>query len=84
MDLARSLESSDLASRLGGAERTKVAAEIARLSARDRYILWMAGHGSSTHEIAVRLFVDLRDVEFDLRRIFRRLRGEEGASAYSR
>jgi DNA-directed RNA polymerase specialized sigma24 family protein len=82
MELARSLESSDLATRLKGAERTKVAAEIARLSGRDRYILGLAGYyGYSTHDIAVRFFRDLKDVEFDLRRIFKRLRGEEGAGA---
>lgn len=78
VELARSLESSDLAVHLQGAEPTKVAAEIARLSERDRYLVGLAGYyGHSTSDLAGRFFRDEKNVRDDLRRIFEHLRGEE-------
>jgi hypothetical protein len=76
-ELAQRVERSHLASRLGGTNTTEVATAIATLSDDDRLTLALAAHGYGTHDIAHRFFRPQASVVNDLRRIVRRLRGEE-------
>jgi DNA-binding CsgD family transcriptional regulator len=68
---------SDLARRVPADDTELLAARIGELGDGERYLLALAAQGLTNLEIAYRVFRAQYSVHKDLRRIFKRLRGEE-------
>jgi DNA-binding CsgD family transcriptional regulator len=75
--IAERLESGNLAACVPGVDTETLLSRIAALTRRERLLLGLEAEGWSRQEISEYTFVALETVTLALRRIFKRLRGEE-------